>query len=55
MVVDTYEEYPRFLERSAEDGTVSPNTEAEASVTFIQLPVLIIKEIIKLFKSIFSK
>lgn len=53
--VDTYEEYPRFLERSAEDGTVSPDTEAEAPVTFIELPVLIIKESIKLFKSIFSK
>ncbi len=53
--VDTYSEYPRFLERSPEDGTVAPDTEAETPLTFIQKTVLIFKEIINLFKSLFSK
>lgn len=53
--VDTYKEYPRFLERSLEDGSIAPDTEAEAPVTFLQKIVLIFKEVFNLIKSLFSK
>lgn len=51
---DTYERYPRFLERSLTDGSLTPDTEAEAPLTFLQKIVMIFKEIFGLIKGLFA-
>lgn len=53
--VDTYEEYPRFLKYSAQENTLTPNTEAVPAPTFIQTVILVIKDIVKLIKNLINK
>lgn len=52
--VNTYAQYPRFLEFSEQNDTVLPHTEAK-TISFIQKIILALKDIIKLIESLFNK
>lgn len=53
--VNTYAQYPRFLEFSEQDDTVLPHTEAQPPLTFLQKLINAFKDIIKLIASLFKK
>lgn len=53
--VNTYAQYPRFLEFSEQNDTVLPHTEAQPPLTFLQKLINAFKDIIKLIASLFNK
>lgn len=53
--VNTYKQYPRFLEFSEQNDTVLPHTAEQPAMKFFQKLKLAIKDIFKLIASIFKK
>ncbi len=53
--VNTYKQYPRFLEFSNQNDTVLPHTEEAHTLNFFQKLKLVIRDIFKLIAGIFKK
>ena len=52
--VDTYSQYPRYLTYSGQADTLVPHTTAKTAPTVIEKIIYAVKDLVKLFKSLFE-